>query len=34
MFICNHSYVKAIIKDLVKDCETLETEGITNSNNV
>ena len=29
MFICNHCpYVKAIIKDLVKDCETLESEGI------
>ena len=29
MFICNHCpYVKAIIKDLVKDCELLIKEGI------
>ena len=29
MFICNHCpYVKAIIKDLVKDCEDLKREGI------
>ena len=29
MFICNHCpYVKAIIKDLTKDCENLKKEGI------
>jgi len=29
MFICNHCpYVKAIIKDLTKDCEDLKKEGI------
>jgi len=29
MFICNHCpYVKAIIKDLTKDCEDLRKEGI------
>ena len=29
MFICNHCpYVKAIIKDLTKDCEDLQKEGI------
>ena len=29
MFICNHCpYVKAIIKDLVKDCNDLKMEGI------
>ena len=30
MFICNHCpYVKAIIKDLTKDCNELKKEGIT-----
>ena len=30
MFICNHCpYVKAIIKDLSKDCNELKTEGIS-----
>ena len=29
MFICNHCpYVKAIIKDLVKDCKILQEEGV------
>ncbi len=29
MFICNHCpYVKAVIKDLVEDCENLKIEGI------
>ena len=29
MFICNHCpYVKAIIKDLIKDCKDLKKEGI------
>ena len=29
MFICNHCpYVKAIIKDLTKDCNELKKEGI------
>ena len=29
MFVCNHCpYVKAIIKDLTKDCEDLKKEGI------
>ena len=29
MFICNHCpYVKAIIKDLVKDCKSLKNDGI------
>ena len=29
MFICNHCpYVKAVIKDLVKDCKDLKNEGI------
>ena len=32
MFICNHCpYVKAIIKDLVKDCKNLEKFGITSA---
>tara|TARA_Y100001970_G_scaffold232330_1_gene289158 strand:+ start:2034 stop:2591 length:558 start_codon:yes stop_codon:yes gene_type:complete len=30
MFICNHCpYVKAIIKDLVEDCKSLQNEGIS-----
>ena len=30
MFICNHCpYVKAIIKDLAKDCKELEDDGIS-----
>tara|TARA_B100000959_G_scaffold274950_1_gene327539 strand:+ start:405 stop:962 length:558 start_codon:yes stop_codon:yes gene_type:complete len=29
MFICNHCpYVKAVIKDLVKDCKSLKNDGI------
>ena len=32
MFICNHCpYVKAIIKDLVKDCKSLEKIGINSA---
>ena len=32
MFICNHCpYVKAIIKDLVKDCKNLEKFGISSA---
>ena len=29
MFICNHCpYVKAVIQDIVKDCESLKNEGV------
>ena len=29
MFICNHCpYVKAVIRDIVKDCESLKNEGV------
>ena len=29
MFICNHCpYVKAVIRDIVKDCESLKIEGV------
>ena len=29
MFICNHCpYVKAVIKDLVKDCNDLKSDGV------
>ena len=29
MFICNHCpYVKAVIRDIVKDCENLKSEGV------